>query len=58
MTDRPDTSRWLRLLGGFIVSVGLAFSSQVLAQDDVDEDEAEILIKRFVREGILRICND
>jgi len=38
MTDRPEASPWLRLLGGLFVSATLAFSPQVLAQDD-DEDE-------------------
>ena len=40
MTDRPDASPWLRLLGGFVVSASLVFSPQVFAQDD-DEDAAE-----------------
>jgi iron complex outermembrane receptor protein len=42
MTGRLLLSPWLRLLGGFIVSVSLAFSPQILAQevaDDADDEE-------------------
>ncbi|MGI9237649.1 MAG: TonB-dependent receptor domain-containing protein [Woeseiaceae bacterium] len=39
MTDRPEASPWLRLLGGCIVSFALAISPQVFAQDDSDDDE-------------------
>ena len=39
MTDRPEASPWLRLLGGFIVSASLVLSPQVFAQDDADDDE-------------------
>jgi len=41
MTDRPELSPWLRLLGGFIVSVSLTFSPQVLAQGESDDAAAE-----------------
>ena len=41
MTERPEASPWLRLLGGFIVSVSLAFSPQVLAQEESDEAAAD-----------------
>jgi iron complex outermembrane receptor protein len=41
MTDRPEASPWLRLLGGLIVSASLAFSPQVLAQEESDEVAAE-----------------
>ena len=47
MTEKPEASPWLRLLGGFIVSVSLAFSAQVLAQEEddaIDEEEAEEII--------------
>ncbi len=41
--DRPEASLWLRLLGGFIISAGLAFSPQVLAQEEevLAQEEAE-----------------
>jgi len=42
MTDRPEASPWLRLLGGFIVSASLAFSPQVLAQEESDDEEDEV----------------
>ncbi len=41
MTDRPDASPWLRLLGGLIVSACFALSPQVFAQEASDEDEAD-----------------
>ncbi len=41
MTDRPEASPWLRLLGGFFVSASLAFSPQVLAQEESEEEEVE-----------------
>jgi len=43
MTDRPEASPWLRLLGGFIVSLSLTLSPQVFAQDDADEDDDEVV---------------
>jgi len=42
MTDRPEASPWLRLLGGFIVSASLVFSPQVLAQEESDDEEDEV----------------
>jgi iron complex outermembrane receptor protein len=42
MTDRPEASPWLRLLGGIFVSASLALSPQVLAQDESDEEEDEV----------------
>ena len=42
MTDRPEASPWLRLLGGIFVSASLAFSPQVLAQDESDDEEDEV----------------
>ncbi|MEM9335559.1 MAG: TonB-dependent receptor plug domain-containing protein, partial [Pseudomonadota bacterium] len=45
MTERPEASPWLRLIGGFFVSATLALSPQVLAQDDeeeTEEDEVEV----------------
>jgi iron complex outermembrane receptor protein len=44
MTERPEASPWLRLIGGVFVSAGLAFSPQVLAQEEssaaaADEEE-------------------
>ena len=42
MTDRPEASPWLRLLGGIFVSASLAFSPQVLAQDESGEEEDEV----------------
>ncbi len=53
MTDRPEASPWLRLLGGFIVSVSLALSPQVFAQDDADDedDEADSGVEEIVVTG-------
>ncbi len=42
MTDRPEASPWLRLLGGLFVSASLAFSPQVLAQEESDDEEDEV----------------
>ena len=42
MTDRPEASPWLRLLGGIFVSASLAFSPQVLAQDESDDEDDEV----------------
>ena len=42
MTDRPEASPWLRLLGGIFVSASLAFSPLVLAQDESDDEEDEV----------------
>ena len=39
MTDRPEASPWLRLCGGLFVSACLAFSPQVLAQEESEEEE-------------------
>jgi len=49
MTERPEASPWLRLLGGFVVSVSLAFSPQVLAQEEAiapvaDDDVTEEIV--------------
>lgn len=50
MMERPEASPWLRLLGGLIVSASLAFSPQVLAQEESDqavvdkEEETEEII--------------
>jgi iron complex outermembrane receptor protein len=41
MTERPEASPWLRLFGGFVVSVSLAFSPQVLAQEESDDAAVE-----------------
>lgn len=41
MTERPEASPWLRLFGGFVVSVSLAFSPHVLAQEESDDAAAE-----------------
>ena len=41
MTDRPEASPWLRLLGGLFVSASLAFSPQVLAQEESDDAAAD-----------------
>jgi len=41
MTDRPEASLWLRLLGGLFVSASLAFSPQILAQEESGEATAE-----------------
>ena len=41
MTERPEASPWLRLLGGFVVSASLAFAPQVLAQQESDEAAVE-----------------
>lgn len=41
MTERPEASPWLRLLGGLFVSASLAFSPQVLAQEESDEAAVE-----------------
>ncbi len=41
MTDRPEVSPWLRLLGGVFVSASLAFSPMVLAQEESDEAAVE-----------------
>jgi len=41
MTERPEASPWLRLFGGFVVSASLAFSPQVLAQEESDEAAAK-----------------
>ena len=49
MTERLQESPWLRLIGGIIVSVGLAFSPQVLAQEEADEADEE----EDVREEII-----
>ena len=53
MTDRPEASPWLRLLGGFIASFALAISPQVFAQDDSDDDEddADAPIEEIVTTG-------
>ena len=52
MTDRPETSPWLWLLGGFIVSLSLAISPQVFAQDSADEeDDADDAIDEIVTTG-------
>ncbi|MGB5334678.1 MAG: TonB-dependent receptor plug domain-containing protein, partial [Woeseiaceae bacterium] len=53
MTDRPEASPWLRLLGGFIVSFALSLSPQVFAQDDSDDDEddADAPIEEIVTTG-------
>lgn len=40
MTDRPEASPWLKLLGGLFVSATLAFSPSVFAQEDSAEEEA------------------
>ncbi|MDJ0760127.1 MAG: TonB-dependent receptor [Woeseiaceae bacterium] len=40
MTDRPEASPWLKLLGGLFVSATLALSPAVFAQDDADADDA------------------
>ena len=39
MTDRFETSPWFRWLGGIAVSVSLALSPQVIAQEESDDDE-------------------
>lgn len=39
MTDRPEASPWLRLIGALFVSATLALSPNVFAQDDTEEDE-------------------
>jgi iron complex outermembrane receptor protein len=41
MTERPEASPWLRLFGGIVVSVSLAFSPQVLAQEESDDAAVE-----------------
>lgn len=53
MTDRPEASPWLRLLGGFIVSFSLALSPQVFAQDEAegDEDEADERVEEIIVTG-------
>ena len=53
MMDRPEASPWLRLTGGFIVSVCLALSPQVFAQDDSDDedDEADSGVEEIVVTG-------
>ncbi len=40
MTERPEASPWLTLIGALFVSATLALSPQVFAQDDAEEDEA------------------
>ena len=42
MTDRREASPWLRLFGGFVVSAGLAFSPQVLAQQEREPTATEM----------------
>ena len=49
MTERLQESPWLRLIGGIIVSVSLAFSPQSLAQEEADEADEE----EDVREEII-----
>jgi iron complex outermembrane receptor protein len=41
MTDRPEASPWLRLLGGLFVSASLAFSPLVLAQEESDDEATD-----------------
>ncbi len=41
MTERLQESPWLRLIGGIIVSVSLAFSPQILAQEEADDADDE-----------------
>ena len=49
MTERLQESPWLRLIGGIIVSAGLAFSPQILAQEEADDADDE----EDVREEII-----
>ncbi|MCH8118060.1 MAG: TonB-dependent receptor plug domain-containing protein, partial [Proteobacteria bacterium] len=48
MTERLQESPWLRLIGGIIVSVGLAFSPQILAQEEADEADDEERVREEI----------
>ena len=56
MTDRPEASPWLRLLGGLFVSASLAFSPMALAQEESDEaagaNDDEIRLSAKTGQGI------